>query len=95
MITGKTIRQLFKALNDFNNLQNVLNQDGFQEMELKIYIDEEPIYTGVSYCNFLMKLKEEYVEEFVNEILNIMFCGNNTDYITCRDTKHKIEIYAI
>ena len=93
-MTGKTLRQLFKALNQWNNLKECMGE--FDEtLKLSIYIDDCKFYEGTSYMEFYNLLKEEYIEEFVSESLNRFFCGNNVAVFECKGTKHSIEIYVV
>lgn len=93
-MTGMTLRQIFKTLNDLNNMREVISNN-YLDSEIIIYIDEERFYRGTSYVEFYSRLKEEYVKEFVSEVLNMIWCGTDTQTLTCRDTEHKIEIYLI
>lgn len=94
LMKALTLRQIFKTLNDLNNMGEVISHT-YKGQELIIYIDEEKFYRGTSYVNFYSRLKEEYVEEFVKEVLNMLWCGTDTQIFTCLNTNHKIELYII
>ena len=93
-MTGKTLRQLFNALNQWNNVEECIAKEYVDNsVKFNIYINDNKIYTGNSYMEFYNLIKEEYVEEFLSEILNIIFCGNNKAEFECRGHKHIVEIY--
>ena len=91
---GKTIRQLFKAINEFNNALDVLN-DSSKRLELRIYLDDIKIYEGTSYASLIDYIDEEYIEEFQNEFYNAIFCGNNAALINVNDYQHKVEVFVV
>lgn len=96
-MTGKTIKQIFKAINDFNNANEIIgaNRNGINNLEILIYIDDMKFYRGNSYKDFDTMLRNEYVEPFANEVLNRYWCGNSTQIIEYDAVKTKVEIYFI
>lgn len=92
-MTGKTFEELFKALNDFNDSKQSIG--GFMnDCELSIYIDDKKFYEGTSYVHFYEKLKEEYIKEFVDKILNLIWCGTDKRIVEYR-SEHYIEVYVV
>ncbi len=88
---GRTLKQIFKAVNDINNAYACLGK--FNEEFLTIYIDDTNFYNGRNYNDFVKLLNEEYVKGFAEELLNILYVGSETNYFMIRNVKHKIEVY--
>ena len=74
-MVGKTIKEIFKAVNDMNNAMDVLSTVG-NRSEVVIYIDDMKVYQGNSFKEFSKTLRKEYIKTFYEQIMNIMFCGN-------------------
>lgn len=96
-MTGKTIKQIFKAVNDINNANEVIgaNRNGINNLEVLIYIDDMKIYRGNSYKDFDTILRNEYVEPFANELENLYWCGDASQMVQFDGVKSKVEIYFI
>ena len=94
---GKTLKQLFKTINDYNNMKEVegQNEDHINDIEMLIYIDDMKFYRGTSYREFINKLKEEYIEPVVYDIENAMFRGRNRLLIGSGINTTKLEFYII
>lgn len=95
-MTGKTIKQLFKALEDSNNMKMVLGDARYDSelLDFIVYIDECEVYRGHSWKEFDKHMKKEYTEEFNNVINDILFCGSNIIIFKCSGYDYKIEIFV-
>ena len=95
---AKTFEELFKALNDFNDSRKAI-VDSYLGSELRIYIDDVKFYEGTSYVHFYEKLKQEYLDEVVDRVLNIVWNEFNTltirVYTLYGESDIKVEVYII
>lgn len=88
---GKTIRQLFKVINEMNNLGEVISSE-YKNEKLRISVNGQVIYEGDSYVDFYRVAKKELPEDLVNEIVNTFWCGSsNQTFFHLYDVK--IEVY--
>ena len=93
-MVGKSIKEIFKAINEMNNAMDILSTVG-NRSELAIYIDDMKFYQGTSYKEFAKKVREEYVKFFAEEILNVLYCGSYkaTVYDEITHWNSTIEVY--
>lgn len=89
---GKTIRQIFKAVNDYNNIIEVIHS-GEKEKTLVIYVDDMKFYEGTSYVKFFDLLNEEYIPEYSARLLNSLFAGSETSTFIVDNGEYKVEVY--
>lgn len=75
-MVGKTIKEIFKAVNDMNNAMDILSVFG-NRSEVVIYIDNMKVYQGNSFKEFSNILKEEYIKSFNDQLMNTIFCGDH------------------
>ena len=88
-----TIKEIFKAINDYNNAREVC---GYRDEKIiSIYIDEMRLYKGNNYRAFKRVLKEEYVKNFCDQLDIALFCGYENITIFCNGNSHKIEVYIV
>lgn len=92
-MTGKTIKQIFQIVKNYNNVCDILND--LSKHKINIYIDESRFYTGTEYKTLLQRLESEYITDFVNEITNTLICGTGDFFINVNGTEHHIEIYLL
>ena len=91
---GKTLDELFNDIQRYNNVCECLNQ--FDDKKyLSIYIDESHIYRGESFVYFYDSMKKEYNKDFIDKILNHIWCGQVHKEFMFLKTIHKIEIYIV
>ena len=92
-MTGKAIKGLFQDLKGCNNIYEALGNWN-NEKVLEIYVDDVREYKGTSYIEFHKHMKKEYLDTFVEQIENLMFCGLNK--ATFEDEfgwEHKVEVF--
>lgn len=87
------LKDLFKATKSYNIAKKSINDPG--TLALRIYIDDENFYTGTSYEDFLTKLHEDYVEDFCEKVINLIWNGVDRIRFYCRETTHTIEMFVV
>lgn len=101
MNKGKTIKQIFKIVNAYNELQlftlnrkefNELDVEEFKELDVVIYINKRLFYVGNSYDALLGRLTFTYNDDVIREIINIHFYETNVVNIFVNEIEYKIDI---
>lgn len=94
-IKGQTIKQLFKALEERNNLQatlgNIKSEDEY--LNFIVYIDDCKKYVGHSWKEFKNFMDKEYVKTFNEILFKQYFCGSNVIEYTYLNYNTRVEIY--
>lgn len=91
-MTGKTIKQIFRALEEANNMKESINDGDL--LCIRVYIEGIKEYEGRSWKDFIKHMKEEYVSEYVVEMCNQYFCGSNIIEFMVNNRQTEVEIYV-
>lgn len=94
-MTKRTLKQLFKLVNEHNDIVDSLGQEDLEKNELLIYIDDERTYKGTNFNKFSKLINEEYVKGFLKELENVLFVGKNHSIFVFGETKHTVSVYVI
>ena len=90
-MTGRTIKQIFRTLEETNNVKEVLNDGDL--LDIRVYLNGYKEYEGRSWKEFNNHVKERYVSSFAKEMYNQIFCGTNTIKFVYNDEECEVEIY--
>ena len=71
-IHGRTIKQIFKSQNEWNNTRLLLGAEEWQLGELSVYIDDERVYRGTDYKQFVKYIRKEYIKSFYETVENLL-----------------------
>lgn len=76
------IRDYLKKVEIANEIMTLSSRDSYYEKEYKFYMefDHYKTYSSKTYSEFKKLVKEEFITEFGNELLNREF-GLNKEYI--------------
>lgn len=78
MTKGKTIKEIFKTIEDYNTLKEL--EIGSEERWLIVYVDDNRVYNGKSWKEFKKHMTDEYIQEWWNEFEKQLFNGNTTRF---------------
>lgn len=91
-IHGKTIKQIFKARQEWNNIRLLLGADEWQLHDLSVYVDDERVYRGSDYKEFVKRIREIYFKSFTDIIENLLMCAYYNEFVDVYGGKHIIQI---
>ena len=95
---GLTIRQIFKAVNEYNNLLEAVNDNnGNNKKQVFIYLDNKKIYSGCNFEVFKSIAESEFIKALSDEIYNAIFCGCEVATLSVnawgKTYEYKLEVY--
>ena len=93
---GLTIKQIFKALEESNNMKEVIGEirGEYDYSDLIIYIDDVKEYEGHSWKEFYKHMKKEYIEGYVEKMMNVLIVGcSKTTFFDTFGHPSTLEVY--
>lgn len=90
MTKGKTIKELFQIINDYNTLKEL--EIGSEERWITVYVNDVREYNGTSWKEFKKHMTDEYIKEWWDEFEKQLFNGN-TIYFTVKGHTSQVDVF--
>lgn len=92
MATGRTFKQIFKTIEDHNNLYELHLID--KELVVHVYVNDYNHYRCNNYKEFEREIRTEFIPEFADRILESMICGDDYSF-EFKGSHNRINVFII